>query len=149
MSSRRVGVPLAAALLISAGIAGGQSTRPNPSDEAAAKLRQHLTPERLAASRSLLAHLGHALSVPSVGYSRNGSIVELQLENWKRSLSVDTLAPIARQGLAILLREDSSAGPPAILRARFSDYAPRVVTLTWSATDFKAHPERFRVTRSK
>ena len=149
MSSRRFGLPLVAALLMSAGLAGGQSARPSASDEAAAKLRQRLTPERLAASRSLLAHLTRELSVPSVGYNRNGSIVELQLENWKRSLSVDTLAPIARQGLAILLREDSSASPPTILRARFSDYAPQVVTLTWSAADFKAHRERFRVTRSK
>ena len=145
--SPRVGLPPVAVLLLFAGLAGGQSTT-SKADEAA-RLRQHITPARRPASASLSTHLMRALRVNSVGFSWKDSIVELHLENWKRGLSVDTIAPIAREGLTIFLREDSTARRATVLKARFSDYTPQVVTLTWSAADFKAHPERFRVTRSK
>ena len=87
------------------------------------------------------------MSVNSIGFGRNDTTFELHLENWKRSLAVDRLAPIARAGLAVVLRDDSSAQRFRVLSARFSDYEPNVVTSSWSAADFKGHPERFRVAR--
>ena len=146
MSSRRACVTFVVALsMLSTAVVGAQGTRSNA--PAAPKLRERMTPERMAATDSMLTHLGRALSVPSVGFAHRDTIVELRLENWKRGLAVDTLAPVARQGLALMLREDPTARRAKILSARFSDYAPQVVTLTWTAADFKAHPDRFRVTR--
>lgn len=89
------------------------------------------------------------LSVHTVGIRRKDSVVELQLENWKRSLAVDTLATVARQGLSLILREDPRARGAKTLSARFSDYEPQVVTLTWTMADFKANPKRFQVSRAK
>jgi hypothetical protein len=105
--------------------------------------------EGWAAERTLFHHLMTALSVGGIGLARKGTSVELRLENWKRGLEIDTIAPVARRGLALILREDSSARRATTLSARFSDYDPKVVTLTWSAKDFASHPERFRVTRQR
>jgi hypothetical protein len=110
---------------------------------------QRPTPERMAADRSLLNHVSRALSLSNVGFARRDTVFELQLENWKRSLSIDTIAPIAHRGLAVMLRQDSAARKAKMVSARFSDYEPQLVTLSWTMADFKAHPERVRVTRSK
>lgn len=144
---RIVPVVITTLFTMSAGVIGAQ-TEPTKSRPTAEQLHQRMH-EQLAANRLLFTHLEHALSVRSVGFAHNDTTVELHLENWKRSLSVDTLAPIAREGLAVLVREDPSARRAKVLVARFSDYEPTVVTLTWSAADFKTHPERFRVTREK
>jgi hypothetical protein len=105
--------------------------------------------ERMAADRAVLSHLSRELSVSTVGFGHTDSTVELRLENWKRGLSVDSIVPVARRGLALILREDSSARRAKTVSARFSDYTPEVVTLTWARADFRTHPERFRVTRGQ
>jgi hypothetical protein len=107
-------------------------------------------PEPVFAHRALYNELMRKLDVHSVGMSVTKTTAAVQLEGWKKTdLTTASIEPIARQALAILLERYPRARTADSLRVLFSDYTPHVVTLTWTAADFRTNPTRFSVQRSK
>lgn len=150
-SNRHWSLAVALGIAVVTSPAAVQEARaPRPTQQKIDSLRRRLK-DRIALRGSsdavLSAKLREALSVNGVGFGRRKNTVLLGLENWTQTdLSTAALAPIARKALRILF-SDTSFHSADTLSVRFSDYAPHVVTLSWTAADFRIRPERFRVHR--